>query len=117
MPLPAASLQDAQELGPDALHVLLEGPEVTVLKGSHQGDCSYAFPSNLGTPGPCRLLVSVVRTQWRAIDKNIAGFPPLTLDDLTATNSCKPLAPETGCHLHRSCTLLLAPHWLLQAWM
>jgi hypothetical protein len=82
-PLPSlAAHEDAWELGPDELFVLLEGAELLKLKGTHVGGCRYAFPFTATIPGVFRLVAVALRADWASLSEHVAGFPPLTLDNI-----------------------------------
>lgn len=82
----AASFVDAARLGPDELDVTLEGPEfLGSIRGLHVGRCVYEFPYAVMIPGVFRLLVIAVRSEWRAVDESIDGFPPVHFDRISGS--------------------------------
>ena len=78
----AVGIATARALGPDELLVMLEGPEVAVLGGTHVGRCVYDFPFAVSVPGTYRLTVTALRADWAALDESQGGFPRLTLDNV-----------------------------------
>jgi hypothetical protein len=76
------ALATARALGPDDLYVVIEGGEFLAPAQQHLGGCRYAFPFEATIPGTYRVLALATRTDWRALNESIPGYPPLTRDDL-----------------------------------
>ena len=47
----------------------LVGPELLALHQKHLGSCTYAFYFNVSVPGPYRLTVTVLRSNYSALDE------------------------------------------------
>jgi hypothetical protein len=79
---PPEVVADARALGPDELHVVLEGGEFLLLRGEHVGGCAYNFPFRLSIPGLYRVVAVALHADWDALQEETVVFPRLTLDNL-----------------------------------
>jgi hypothetical protein len=80
-------LSDLRALGPDDFLVALEGAEFIAPQQVHVGGCEYIFPFHVTIPGTYRLLAQLTRSDWRSANESVAGYPPLTRDDLLGTRA------------------------------
>ena len=62
----------------------------------HLGGCGYAFPFEVTVPGVYRVLALATRTDWRSLNESIAGYPPLTRDDLLGERALIELGSGVG---------------------
>jgi hypothetical protein len=68
-PPPAAAEEDAWDLGPDELFVIIEGAEFLRPRGVHVGGCRYIFPFDMALPGAYRIFALALRSDWQALNE------------------------------------------------